>query len=303
MAGDSNEQFNLDRIKEIIIKDIKGEISEVERSQLQEWIDFSPSHRSIYEHIKNDGHLIAEFFGYQEALSREDSAKSKFDQRIVQLRKQELGEHKVVQSRFPRWPMIRTAAAAMLLLTVGAAISYRVIKKGSSAGLANATTNDLAPGGNKAVLTLSDGRQVVLDSIQTGTLADQGNAHLIKKDKSTLSYTATDLHGKPAKEIAAYNTLSTPRSGTYVLELPDHSKVWLNNASSIRYPTSFEGQDSRTVELTGEAFSLSRLMPAAPSGLKSVKILSMSWELPSMCKPTKTNRLAEAILSLVALLR
>lgn len=267
MAGYSNKGFDIIRVKELIIKDIKGELSDPERAQLQEWIDLSPSNKEAYDDMRNDKTLITGFFIYQQAASREEAAKQKWDNRLKQL---VLGEHKVVHSKFLRWPLIRTAAAAILLLTAGAAITYQVTKTHQAPQLAAASATDLAPGGNKATLTLSDGRQVALDSLHPGTLAYQGNAHVTKKDNSTLSYTATDLHEKPidAKDPIRFNTLSTPRSGTYVLELPDHSKVWLNNASSIHYPTSFAGQDDRIVELTGEAYFQVAKDPAHPFKVK-----------------------------------
>ena len=109
--------------------------------------------------------------------------------------------------------------------------------------------NDVAPGGDKAVLTLGDGSQIVLDSIQNGTLSQQGNVKVIKLNNGQLKYnTAT---GHPAEVL--YNTLSTPKGGQYKIILSDATEVWLNAASSIRYPTSFAGKERR-VEITGEAY-------------------------------------------------
>jgi ferric-dicitrate binding protein FerR (iron transport regulator) len=57
---------------------------------------------------------------------------------------------------------------------------------------------------------------------------------------------------KTSKNIGT-NTLFVPRGGIYKLVLPDGSKVWLNSSSSLKYPTSFEG-NKRIVELSGEAY-------------------------------------------------
>ncbi len=118
--------------------------------------------------------------------------------------------------------------------------------------------NDVAPGGNKAVLTLANGAKIVLDSAQNGTLARQGNSSVMKVDSGLLAYSQQSSAGNRqpvtgAHPAVQYNTLSTPRGGQYQLVLPDGSKVWLNAVSSIRYPTTF-AEKEREVEITGEAY-------------------------------------------------
>jgi ferric-dicitrate binding protein FerR (iron transport regulator) len=120
----------------------------------------------------------------------------------------------------------------------------------------------VTPGSNKAILILNDGATVALDSLRTGTLATQGNTRIVQLASGRLSYnsmapdaatnnaTATGTSGATAP---LYNTVRTPKGGQYQITLPDGSKVWLNAATSIRFPTAFAGQD-RTVELTGEAY-------------------------------------------------
>jgi ferric-dicitrate binding protein FerR (iron transport regulator) len=108
-----------------------------------------------------------------------------------------------------------------------------------------------APQGNKAMLTLSDGSMVPLDSVRQGTLATQGNARIIKRADGQIAYNTAinSLHA-----IATYNTLTVPRGSQPVqLVLADGSHVWLNVASSITYPTSFTGA-ARNVQLKGEGY-------------------------------------------------
>ena len=107
----------------------------------------------------------------------------------------------------------------------------------------------IVPGGNKAMLTLGDGSTILLDSAKHGILARQGNAKVVKVGAGVLAY---DAHKENTSEVI-YNTIATPYGGQYQVVLPDGSKVWLNAASSLRFPTAFtEGQ--RRVELTGEGY-------------------------------------------------
>jgi len=110
---------------------------------------------------------------------------------------------------------------------------------------------DIRPGGNKAILTLGNGSTIILDSAANGLLAEQGSARISKQGNGTLAYEA----GK--QSVAAggvsYNTLTTPRGGQYEVTLPDGTRVWLNAASSLTYPTAFTGKN-RKVTMTGEAY-------------------------------------------------
>lgn len=147
-----------------------------------------------------------------------------------------------------RW----TAAAAVLLLAGG--IWFFAERKGNApafAGKAPVSRHDAAPGGNKALLTMADGRVIVLDSAANGQLALQGNMKVLKLDSGLLSYqAATEGH---VTGVPVYNTITTPRGGQYQVVLPDGTRVWLNAASSLQFPTSFTGKD-RTVILKGEAY-------------------------------------------------
>lgn len=111
-----------------------------------------------------------------------------------------------------------------------------------------AQNHDLAPGGNKAILTLADGSKVDLTAVKNGALATQPGSHIIKQNEQ-LAYRAV----KSNKAALVYNTLTTPRGGQYQLTLADGTKVWLNAASSLKFPTTFTGAE-RVVELTGEGY-------------------------------------------------
>ncbi len=146
------------------------------------------------------------------------------------------------------------AAAALLLLIPGA---WLALHSRTATQLAAATpikntsrTNDIAPGCNRAILTLADGSTVTLDSAGPGKVTKQGNVEVIKRGDGQLQYASA---GNTPPETIAYNELSTPRGGQYRLKLQDGTNVWLNASSSIRYPTAFVGKE-RKVQITGEAY-------------------------------------------------
>ena len=152
-------------------------------------------------------------------------------------------------NRFARYRW--AAAAAILLLTVTSVFFVLNQKKNNTAVTTAPAqiSQDRLPGGDRAVLTLADGSQIVLDSAGNGMLAQQGTTQIIKKQDGQLLYNSA---GTAADEVA-YNLLQTPRGGQYKIVLPDGSKVWLNAASSLKYPVVFSGKERR-VEITGEAY-------------------------------------------------
>lgn len=149
---------------------------------------------------------------------------------------------------------VKFAAAAMFIITAGSVYFWLNTIKISPQTvqakiISTKVTPAIAAGINKAVLTLADGSNIVLDSMGQGILAKQGNAKVIKLNTTTLAYNATDENNQEV----LYNTLATPNGGKYQLILPDGSKVWLNAASSIHFPTIFTGKERR-VTVTGEAY-------------------------------------------------
>ncbi len=113
------------------------------------------------------------------------------------------------------------------------------------------TPQDAMPGSNRAILTLSDGSAIDLDDAQQGELAKQGNIGIQKTNPGELVYAT----GNSSEQVhqTLYNTVATPRGGQYLVTLPDGTRVWLNAASSLRFPTAFSG-NSRQVTLKGEAY-------------------------------------------------
>lgn len=149
---------------------------------------------------------------------------------------------------------MRWSAAAAVLILVSSGIYWGVNKteesNTSSVQSAMVQKQDIAPGTNKAVLTLGDGSTIMLDDAGNGLLAKEGGSAINKTKDGEIVYEAGSGQ---AKRVVTYNMVATPRGGQYQLTLPDGSKVWLNSASSIRFPTVFNG-DERKVEITGEVY-------------------------------------------------
>jgi transmembrane sensor len=112
---------------------------------------------------------------------------------------------------------------------------------------------DAEPGQNKATLTLANGSKLELNSAKIGVLAKAGHISVKKTKDGQLIYLITPSKNADANNPIAFNTINTPIGGQYQVILPDGTKVWLNAASSLKYPTLFKGSQ-RTVELTGEAY-------------------------------------------------
>lgn len=141
------------------------------------------------------------------------------------------------------------AAAAILIVGMGAGTWYWVKRPNVQNGHEPVVVvRDAKPGTQGAILTLSNGQNVVLDSQRSGLVAQQGSANVVLAN-GRLSYEKN----RNTEEIIGYNTMSTPRGKEYQLTLPDGTKVWLNAASSIKYPVAFKGMERR-VEVTGEAY-------------------------------------------------
>jgi transmembrane sensor len=176
------------------------------------------------------------------------------------------------------FPLYRwmAAAAAIIALGLGAWYFIQTQKEKPKTDLVVHEAGDVkAPATNRAMITLSNGRNVYLDSAANGTLASQGNINLVKTGNGVITYSPTAggaSSSSTGKAELRYNTLSNPRgSQPITLTLSDGTQVWLNAESSLKYPVAFIGNE-RKVEITGEAY-----FEIAHNALKPFRVL-----LPSL---------------------
>lgn len=150
------------------------------------------------------------------------------------------------------WP--RVAAAVVVVLGLYFVYYGAYQKPGSSLEKSEPLQSDVAPGDNKALLTLSDGSSIVLSEAEMGEIAKQALVRVKKDEDGQLVYAPTENYKfSPENLKKEYNTVATPRSGQYQVLLPDGTKVRLNSMSSLRFPVTFDPVE-RKVELSGEAY-------------------------------------------------
>lgn len=177
------------------------------------------------------------------------------------------------QPKLRKMSWVHWAAAAVVVLLLGSGYYYftRQNQPQKAVVFQPKKTNDIAPPNTvNAVLTLSNGKKIILDSTGNGVVAMQGKVNVVKLADGEIVY-------KGNSENIEYNTLSNPRGSKVIsLALADGSKVWLNAASTLKYPTAFASNE-RKVEVTGEAYfevSHNAAMPfIVTKGETSVRVL------------------------------
>ena len=150
------------------------------------------------------------------------------------------------------------AASAVLILGVAGLLITRLLTTDRENFPRRVAQSNIHPGGNKAILTLANGKKISLTDAGNGQIASQNGIKVTKAANGQLVYTITDRENLPgassSTDLDAFNTIETPKGGQYQVVLPDGSKVWLNAYTSLKFPVSFNNQKERRVELSGEAY-------------------------------------------------
>jgi transmembrane sensor len=228
---------------ELFQKYINQTCTPAEVDQLFDLLETGEQERAAKELLEKHFQDEGEPAGYTDETMRQRL------QNRFQLIEQHIAEQQAPPKRVGfawRW----MAAAAVIILLAGSGTWYWLTSETKPAVVSNKPSNEVVPGSDKAVLTLADGKTISLDSTRNGALTKQGSTDIIKTANG-LSYSLPT--SREGRGEALYNTLTTPRGGQYQLTLPEGSKVWLNAASSIRFPAAFN-DSVRVVYVTGEAY-------------------------------------------------
>ncbi len=231
--------MNQESFKDLLSQYLSGKLSHAQKRRLADLL----KHKGYQEHLD---FVLKEDFLEDRYLGEENMELKSAIQNFLttEISRRASKPAKILQMR-------RMVAAASVILFLVAASSLFIFKKPGKNSTAAVKTvqpvlQDISPGKTGAVLTLSDGSKIVLDSLQ-GSVGLQGHSQVINKN-GLLSYSV-----KNNSSEVVYNTMSTPVGRQYQVVLADGTKVWLDAASSITYPTSFPGDD-RKVSIKGEAY-------------------------------------------------
>lgn len=239
-----------DRIAEILLKQFKRQLLSTEEQELLDnWLSGSATNRAAYERIQDESNIGK----YLSVLMDSDHTDDAFQQFKAAIAKDEVAPEHPEKSTGGRsvhlltttW--VRYAAAVTIILSVA---TWFLVNKGSRQPVpmqVQGPSTNVDPGKNGAILTLADGSQMVLDSLGNGVVASQSGARVV------LNNGALNYNSEHKSKEFAYNTMSTPKGRQFELVLSDGTHVWLNAASSIRYPTAFTGAE-RVVVIKGEAY-------------------------------------------------
>lgn len=218
---------NKEEFKEILGKYLDGQASLEEENRLFAYYEAMQKHKQWDYELMGD----------------EEQVRQDIFSNIIQ----EIGEEESPKKTgFKKWMI---AASAILLL----GFCTLLYKKNYYSLEDNLISQhqDVLPGTNKATLTLADGKKVQLDNVSVGEQLAENGITITKMDDGTLAYI---IDGTKSEETEfKYNTITTPRGGQYKVVLPDNSVVWLNAASSLKFPIAFIG-NTRLVELEGEGY-------------------------------------------------
>lgn len=226
------------RVAYLIAGFIRHTLTEKEHDELDNWVNESDHNMQLFEDLTDEKNLVAN-------LEWMDKVQTEQSYQVMQGK----GAFKVPPKKFYNKKIWLAAASVIVLLGVFFVYRYTSSKPGSVEDIVTTDTTLLKPGGNRATLTLADGKVIDLTYAKTGVIEDASGSLVNKTADGELVY----VKDGSVTNIAAFHTLSTPVGGQYEVILPDGTKVWLNAASTIKYPPVFSSNE-RKVILTGEAY-------------------------------------------------
>nr|WP_121271815.1 FecR domain-containing protein [Pedobacter schmidteae] len=219
--------MNNKEARELLDKYIEGGIGTQERAWVDHWYLNEASGRTLNDDQSFE-HLNEEI--WKEVLERAGLRKRNKTLRI--------------------W---MTSAAAIFLLIMGIGLLIQNVQNGPGKIKTRQLSSNIKPGSNKAMLTLGNGKKIVLNDIPVGKVIKQEGISITKTSDGELIYSMSNSEANQQDKKNTFNVIETPKGGQYQVNLPDGTKVWLNSASTLKYPTSFSPLERR-VELSGEGY-------------------------------------------------
>ncbi|AEV99966.1 hypothetical protein A4D02_25240 [Niastella koreensis] len=249
-------------IASLILADLQNRLTPAEKQELDSWLQENGDNHILYDDLHDQekmGNDLNELQSYDP-----DLAYDKLSQKLFPT-----NEPAGKRLHFRIWYMV----AAVVILVAGG-VAYFALDKPEkpvpkTAVVAQKKTPGALPDSKKAVLILGNGTSIVLNDMNDGNIAQQGNV-LVKKIRNGLLQFI--LTGEEAN-TSALNTLRTPRGGEYEVILDDGSHIWMNSASTLQFPVHFN-DPNRRVALTGEGYFAVK-STLLPSGNKKPFIVSV----------------------------
>ncbi|HRP56435.1 FecR domain-containing protein [Agriterribacter sp.] len=215
---------------------INNELTEDEHDELDDWVSENDDNMRLFE-VLTDEKNIEESLKTLRRINPELEYKN-LQQRIFEDKPSGITKFKTI---------LAVAASLALILVIYFIYRSQTGKPGNENNTLIAT-NDIAPGGPHATLTVA-GKVTDLSKLPYGLLLTSDSAKLEKDSEGLIKYGP----GVNAGTTEIMHTLTTPKGGQYSVLLEDGTRIWLNAASSLVYPVKFIGE-KRIVQLTGEGY-------------------------------------------------
>ncbi len=232
-------------ISVLIAAHLQGNITDAQRAQLENWLEQHPENRQHFDEAYQE-YVLSEKLRVYESANR-DSIWRKTMAKIDAGKKN--GNEIPARKLYPFRRIAIAAAIAAIIFSAG--LFYYNLNMIHDHADQVVYKKDIAPGKVGATLTLANGKKIRLSDAANGEVGKEAGITITKTADGQVVYSVSSLRDE-AKQ--SDNTLTTAKGETYRLTLPDKSTVWLNAASTIKYPANLNTLAERRVQLSGEAY-------------------------------------------------
>ena len=277
---------DLYKYADLILKYLREQATTAEQRELEAWLEKDVRHQQLLESLKDQETL-------RDALAFHESIDVDADWQSVLARATPAASGRSIAWRhLIGW----TAAAAAILGGVILAYNWRTTETKPVKMMAATTPrikNDVLPGSNNATLQLGNGKTIHLGNQPEGAIKEEDGTTIAQQSGGLVYNKTNEPHS-----AALFNTLSTAKAGQYQLTLEDGTRVWLNAASSLRFPVHFTNGERR-VELTGEGYFEVAASPDKPFRVMvqnmEVLVLGTHFNVGAYSKVVKTTLITGAV--------